>query len=154
MDILRAFYASPETLGFRRLPPRAAMVESRSCEQARSGASDRLSLDGEWEFYTCPSPEAAFRAIEGGGFGERRKIRVPSSWGEIAGFDAPQYTNVQMPFPGNPPCSPEHNPTGVYFRTFALDAPAEFTVLRFEGVEGIFTAWINGEFAGGSKEGR
>ncbi len=155
MGVLRAFYSSPEVLGFNRLPPRAAMVEARSVEKARSGNSDRITLDGKWEFYTFPAPEAAYRAVESGDFGGAcRKIRVPSSWGEIAGFDAPQYTNVQMPFAGNPPCSPEHNPTGIYRCTFTLKETAEFTTLRFEGVEGIFTAWVNGELAGGSKEGR
>ena len=155
VESLKSFYASPEALGFNRLPPRAAMVEARSVDAARAGNPDRLILDGEWEFYTFPSPEAAYRAVESFDFGgECRKIRVPSSWGEIAGFDAPHYTNVQMPFPGNPPCSPEHNPTGVYYRSFTLEDTAEFTVLRFEGVEGIFSAWVNGEFAGASKEGR
>lgn len=153
-DFLKAFYASPEALGANRLPSRAAMVEARSCEAARSGASDRMTLDGEWDFYTFPAPEAAYRACEDGEFGEPRKIRVPSSWGEIAGFDAPHYTNVQMPFPGNPPCSPEHNPTGVYRRRFTLDTTAEFMTLRFEGVEGIFSVFLNGELAGASKEGR
>ena len=88
MDV-KSFYSSPEVLGFNRLPSRAAMVESRSVEAARKGESDRLCLDGEWEFYTFASPEAAFAAVAGGKFGEPRKMRVPSSWGEIAGFDAP-----------------------------------------------------------------
>ena len=148
-DFLKAFYASPEALGFNRLPSRAAMIEARNIERARSGESDGLCLDGEWDFCTFASPDDV---REPGG--ECRKIRVPSSWGEIPGFDAPHYTNVQMPFAGNPPCSPEHNPTGVYRRSFTLDALAERTVLRFEGVEGIFSVRINGELVGASKEGR
>jgi beta-galactosidase len=154
-DVLKSFYSSPEVLGFNRLPPRAAMIEGRDAESVRRGVSDRMCLDGEWEFRTFDSPEDAYGAVEVCDLGEEcRKIRVPSSWGEIAGFDAPHYTNVQMPFSGNPPCSPEHNPTGVYRRTFTLDETAEFTTLRFEGVEGIFSVWLNGEFAGASKEGR
>jgi beta-galactosidase len=156
-DFLKAFYASPEALGFNRLPSRAAMIEARSCEKARSGESDGLSLDGEWTFFTESSPIVAYSQIDGMlSFDHVRPktIRVPSSWGEIPGFDAPHYTNVQMPFPGNPPCSPEHNPTGVYNNNFNLDTLAERTVLRFEGVEGIFSVWINGKLAGASKEGR
>jgi len=154
MDV-KSFYSSPEVLGFDRLPSRAAMIEGRDVESVRMGFSDRMCLDGEWEFYTFESPEDAFGAIETFDFGgECRKIRVPSSWGEIAGFDFPHYTNVQMPFAGDPPCSPEHNPTGVYLRNFTLDETAEFMTLRFDGVEGIFSVWINGEFAGASKEGR
>ena len=37
-------------------------------------------------------------------------------------WDKPQYTNVQMPFPGQPPVVPEVNPTGVYERE--VDVPA------------------------------
>jgi len=155
MDLLQAFYSSPEALGFRRLPPRAAMVEGRDVEAVRRGVSDRLLLDGEWDFYTFGSPEAARQALDSGlDAAARRTIRVPASWGEIAGFDAPHYTNVQMPFAGNPPCSPAHNPTGIYRRTFAVDALAEFMTLRFEGVEGIFSVFLNDGFVGASKEGR
>ena len=64
MDLLQAFYSSPEALGFRRLPPRAAMVEGRDVEAVRRGVSDRLLLDGEWDFYTFGSPEAARQALE------------------------------------------------------------------------------------------
>jgi beta-galactosidase len=154
MDV-KSFYSSPEVLGFNRLPSRAAMIEGRDADAVRRGVSDRMCLDGEWDFFTFDSPEKAFAAFADGGIGGApRKMRVPSSWGEIAGFDFPHYTNVQMPFAGNPPCSPAHNPTGLYRRTFALEAPAEFMTLRFEGVEGIFSVFVNGEFAGGSKEGR
>ena len=105
MDV-KSFYSSPEVLGFNRLPPRAAMIEGRSVEGVRRGVSDRLRLDGEWEFYTFDSPDDAFGALEACGFsGECRRIRVPSSWGEIAGFDAPHYTNVQMPFAGSLPAA-------------------------------------------------
>ena len=154
VDLLKSFYSSPEALGFNRLPSRAAMVEARDCTTARKGESDGMNLDGEWEFYALSSPDDVWAAVDVREFGEPRKMRVPSSWGEIAGFDAPHYTNVQMPFAGNPPCSPAHNPTGVYRRTFTLYTPAELTFLRFEGVEGVFSVFLNGEFAGASKEGR
>lgn len=154
MDVLKDFFDSPEALGFNRLPPRAAMVEGRSVEAVRTGVSERVSLDGEWELYTFSSPAEAYAAVDALPAGGARKLRVPSSWMDIPCFDAPHYTNVQMPFAGNPPCSPERNPTGVYRRAFVLDSPAEFMVLRFEGVEGIFAVWVNGAFAGASKEGR
>ena len=157
MNMLKAFLSSPEALGFNRLPERAAMTEARTVEIARSGKSDELSLDGEWEFYIETSAETAYSEIQGAlSFDHRipQKMRVPSSWMDIPNFDGPHYTNVQMPFPGNPPCSPEHNPTGVYRRAFTLETLAERTVLRFEGVEGVFSVWVNGELAGASKEGR
>ena len=48
------------------------------------------------------------------------EISVPGAW-TMQGFDdLPHYTNVQMPFPGQPPHVPEANPTGVYERTFEL----------------------------------
>ena len=76
---------------------------------------DRLELDGTWRFQLLPRPESEP--------GETwTETAVPSLW-TMGGFDdAPQYTNVQMPFEGRPPAIPEHNPTGVYERSF--EAPS------------------------------
>ena len=46
--------------------------------------------------------------------GDRRGARAA---GRCRAPTAPQYTNVQMPFPGPPPHVPDDNPTGVYRRT-------------------------------------
>ncbi|NLX83179.1 MAG: DUF4981 domain-containing protein, partial [Clostridiales bacterium] len=64
-----------------------------------------------------------------------------------------QYTNVNFPFPYDPPHVPDENPVGVYRRQF--DLPAAFlgrqTRLVFEGVDSCFYLYVNGQYAGFSK---
>src|SRR5262245_12593865 len=75
---------------------------------------DRLSLDGRWAFQltrtptTPPGPE------------DWREVDVPGCWTRQDTWDLPHYTNVQMPFRGQPADLPEVNPTGHYRRTFTL----------------------------------
>jgi len=84
-------------------------------------------------------------------------ITVPSHW-VLAGdvqtpggpdYGRPSYTNVQFPFPIEPPLVPDANPTGDYRRRF--DVPAAWlegttaaVVLRFDGVESRYKVWVNG----------
>ena len=60
---------------------------------------------------------------------------MPSHW-RLAATAAPAYTNVQYPFPVDPPFVPHENPTGDYRRTFVVPpgflASAGRAVLRFE----------------------
>lgn len=86
-------------------------------------------------------------------------ISVPSHWvlqGDGA-YGRPIYTNVQFPFPIDPPHVPDENPTGDYRRHFDVPADwseAERVLLRFDGVESLFKLWVNGEeigSAGGSR---
>ena len=117
-----------------------------------------LSLDGDWRFRWSPSPvglDATFAepAFDDAGWDT---LPVPSHWvlhGDPAGerrYGAPVYTNVQYPFPLDPPHVPDANPTGDHRRTF--DAPAWVgadrqgtrTLLRFDGVESVYRVWLNG----------
>ncbi|MGI3781005.1 MAG: glycoside hydrolase family 2 TIM barrel-domain containing protein [Janthinobacterium lividum] len=121
-----------------------------------------LSLDGDWRFRWSPSPvglDDAFAdpAFDDGGWDT---LPVPSHWvlhGDPSGerrYGAPIYTNVQYPFPLDPPHVPDENPTGDHRRTF--EAPAWVpgpdgdasqgtrTLLRFDGVESVYRVWLNG----------
>ena len=51
-------------------------------------------------------------------------MSVPSNW-QMHGHDKPIYTNVQYPFPLDPPFVPVENPTGCYRRTFFV--PPDWT---------------------------
>ncbi|WP_374009195.1 glycoside hydrolase family 2 TIM barrel-domain containing protein [Leifsonia sp. LS-T14] len=125
-----------------------------------------LSLDGDWRFRllagvpgtlgapdVLPDDEApesfATPAFDDSGWDV---LPVPSHWvlhGE-GRYGAPQYTNVQLPFPQDPPFSPDENPTGDHRRTFSLPAgwldgdAYEAVVLRFDGVESRYRVWLNG----------
>ncbi|MET3452160.1 glycoside hydrolase family 2 TIM barrel-domain containing protein [Curtobacterium sp. 1544] len=100
-----------------------------------------LSLNGEWDFRWSPVADVP----EPGPEDEWGTIPVPAHW-VLHGHGAPSYTNLQYPFPIDPPHPPEENPTGDYRRTF--DVPTTFdaaarVLLRFDGVESHFRVWVN-----------
>ncbi|MET1088254.1 MAG: glycoside hydrolase family 2 TIM barrel-domain containing protein [Arthrobacter sp.] len=116
----------------------------------------RLSLNGEWQFRLSPG----IRQAPGGGWqlGEALEgfggLPVPSSW-PMHGHGAPAYTNVQFPFPVEPPHVPEANPIGDY--VVAFEAGPEFishAVLRFDGIESAGTVWLNGAELGTTRGSR
>ncbi|MEU9243312.1 glycoside hydrolase family 2 TIM barrel-domain containing protein [Streptomyces sp. NPDC048385] len=113
-----------------------------------------LSLNGPWRFRLSPTAAVAedFAAED---FDDQGwdGIPVPAHW-VLEGDGAhgrPIYTNIQFPFPIDPPHVPDENPTGDYRRHFELPAhwrDAERVVLRFDGVESLFKVWVNGVEAG------
>ncbi|MCU1403618.1 MAG: glycoside hydrolase family 2 barrel [Microbacteriaceae bacterium] len=112
-----------------------------------------LSLDGRWRFSWAPTAETPSDPTDGGeSWGE---LPVPAHW-QLNGFGSPMYTNVQYPFPVDPPLVPEQNPTGDY-RT-AFEVPSTWnggrTLLRFDGVDSWFELWLNGESVGRSSGSR
>jgi len=80
------------------------------------------------------------------------KLSVPSCW-QLHGFDSPQYTNSNYPFPVDPPHIPKENPTGVYALDFSVseqwDSLNKYMV--FEGVDSSFYLYINDVFVGYSQ---
>lgn len=114
----------------------------------------RVSLDGEWDFHLAKTPDAAAKFAASPGAWDR--IRVPGNW-QLQGFwDKPHYTNVQMPFPEQPPHVPAANPTGVYRRTFQI--PREWkgrrVILHFGGADNTLLVQLNGQAVGLSKDSR
>ena len=72
-------------------------------------------------------------------------------------IDVCRYTNVNFPFPVDPPYVPYgYNETGCYIRSFTV--PTSFTNhqlrLRFEGVDSSFHVWVNGKEIGYSQGSR
>ncbi len=147
--------------GDRRLPPRAyafSYGDERSALSFRRENSWRVKpLDGAWKFLFLASPEKAPEGFEKDGFdcSGWDDLPVPSSW-QLHGYGRPHYTNVQYPFPVDPPHVPTENPTGLYRRKFHI--PEEWKrcriVMRFEGVDSYLKLWVNGIYAGMSKGSR
>jgi beta-galactosidase len=139
--------------GHGRLEPRALM---------RSDAPV-LELDGSWRFRLVPDLRSTTSGFEAPGFADDTwdELRVPSCW-QIEGlrtgrsYGGPAYTNLAYPFPVDPPHVPDENPTGEYRREFDLPPtwPTGRTVLRFEGVDSCFAAWLNGHRLGDAKGSR
>ncbi|RSX50825.1 beta-galactosidase Bbg1 [Bifidobacterium goeldii] len=121
---------------------------------------NRLHAAGEPAFYETEfalddAPEtgeartAGSLALSTAGF---TSIPVPSVW-QNHGFDSHQYTNVNYPFPLDPPFVPQENPCGVYVHDFVhtVNEDAPRTYLNFEGVDSCFYVWLNGVFVGYSQ---
>jgi beta-galactosidase len=131
-------WLAPELTSLNRLPTHAVRHDD--------GAS-RIDLDGRWRFQLLRSPDAEPAA-------EWSEAEVPGCW-TMQGFDdRPQYTNVQMPFPGFPPAIPDDNPTGVYERDVTI--PAEWrdrrVVLHVGAAESVLIVSIDGREIGVSKD--
>ena len=122
----------------RRTPPRARL---------RTDAPE-LSLNGEWDFRWAPAGEPS---------GAWETLPVPSHW-VLHGhgrYGRPQYTNVQFPFPIDPPHVPDENAVGDHRRTF--DRPGwdvARVLLRFDGAESVYRVVLNGTEVGVGKGSR
>ncbi len=131
------FYENPEMTEKNRLPQRSFYIPEND------GAY--ILLNGTWKFRYYPCDDAYPGEIR-----EWDEIAVPSCW-QMHGYDAPQYTNVNYPYPVDPPYVPDENPMGVYERTFTVDKTENKTYLVFEGVSACHEVFINGIFAGYSQ---
>ena len=138
-------------------PGRGALRPARSWLHSDAKS---LSLNGSWRFRLSPTASAsedfAAEGFEDHGWDS---IPVPAHWvleGDGA-YGHPIYTNIQFPFPIDPPYVPDENPTGDYRRTFDVPADwsdAERVVLRFDGVESLFRVWVNGVEIGSASGSR
>jgi len=117
----------------------------------------RIDLDGKWRFNLVPRADLVTDGFEAPGFEDAgwAQIEVPGHW-QLQGHGSPAYTNVNYPFPVDPPNVPDENPTGEYRCLFQLPAgwPAGEAVLRFLGVDSAFTVWCNGAELGWSSGSR
>ena len=172
------FWEDPSLTERNRLRPRAPLASHDDVEAARTapklwqaagldtaepGARFARSLDGEWGFAHFGRPEdvptsalTRTAAAEGDDGAEvAAPIEVPGAW-TLQGWDAPIYTNVQMPFSGDAPRVPADNPTGVYQRT--IEVPADWAgrdvVLSLGGAESLAVVYVDGAFVGLATDSR
>ncbi|MEQ4512375.1 MAG: beta-galactosidase [Dickeya sp.] len=158
-DILaRRDWENPACPHIRRLDAHPPFSSWRDLNAARDDApSDRRqSLNGEWTFSYFARPQAIPEQWLVQDLHDADRITVPSNW-QLAGYDAPIYTNVKYPIPVNPPFVPEDNPTGCYTLTFSVDpdwlAQGQ-TRIVFDGVNSAFHLWCNGQWVGYSQDSR
>ena len=144
-------YEQPERLSENREAPRSCYIPYQSLEAALCGDKRRsdyyISLNGSWEFaYFDRDIDVPEEIIF------RDTIEVPSNW-QLHGYDKPAYTNVNYPYPVDPPFVPDDNPCGVYRLRFCMDkAQAEReTYIVFEGVSSCLYLYVNGKYAGFSQ---
>ena len=139
-QLLGDWWTKPELQGLNRLPARTSISPV-------DGSTDTtFSLDGTWRFALASGPQ--------GEPGPTVELPVPGCWTMqdlgLAGEDRPHYTNVVMPFDGDPPGVPSHNPTGIYERSFTV--PADWNekriVLHVAGAESAAAIWCNDRFVG------
>jgi beta-galactosidase len=159
------------------LPPRASFFNFKNAQNALSydaDASESLCLSGTWKFHYSNSPFEAPENFQSPDFdlSSWKDIRVPSMW-QLEGYGKPHYSNVDYPFPVDPPYGMffclhqsmhqvtwlvpyDNNQTGSYTRNFVL--PQNFAGnqirLRFEGVDSSFHCWVNGTEVGYSQGAR
>lgn len=155
-------WENPHLQGIRRLPMRASGFpfpdETSALTRQPLNSPWVRSLDGVWRFRRCANPFDLPGGFQQPDFADQNwdDISVPGNW-TLQGYDKPIYCNIQMPIPLDPPFVPhEDNPTGLYRRTFEVppDWRGRRLILRFNGVESAFYAWVNGQMAGFSKDSR
>src|SRR2546427_3967867 len=159
----RPTWTWPETTALNRLPMRATLYPypdaRRALSEEREASPWFRLLNGEWDFgyYARPAdvPEAALTMDFDAPAAGWSRLPVPSNW-TMHGYGRPHYTNIQMPFPNEPPSVPDDNPTGVY-RTW-VDVPADWagrrTVLHVGGAESVLYVYVDGRPVGMSKDSR
>ena len=165
-------WQSEKKLFLNREPVAATSVSFPDVDSARNVDLDSSpfyrSLNGEWRFHWSKNPGERPRDFFKPEFNDTawRMLPVPSNW-QLHGYGTPIYTNVTYPFKSVPPrvmeTPPGHfttfevrNEVGSYRHVF--DVPADWkgrdVFLTFDGVDSFFYLWVNGTYAGFSKDSR
>lgn len=128
------FYENPLKTSENRLYPRSYYIPM--------GKSEYMLLNGKWNF------KYFSRDIDYcGDIDEWDEITVPSCW-QLLGYENPNYTNINFPYPCDPPYVPNDNPCGVYERNFEIKDLWGKCYFVFEGVSSCAQLYINGKYVG------
>ncbi len=126
-------YENPEKTSENRCAPRSWYIPG--------GVARRLPLNGQWQFAWFARDIDVPEVIE-----RWDTIPVPSCW-QLQGYEHPNYSNINYPYPCDPPYVPDDNPCGVYQRSFHLEQWGK-TYFVFEGVSSCAYLYINGRYVG------
>ncbi len=132
------FYENPQKTSENRMKGRSWYIPS---------GSEYCLLNGEWRFTYFENGDRRTEVEEWD------TIEVPSCW-QLKGYDNPNYSNINYPFPCDPPYVPNINPVGVYERSFQITDGSLDTYLIFEGVSSDAEVYINGKYVGYSQGSR
>lgn len=149
--ILPHYFEDPSVLHLNTTPHHAYFIPHQRLEtsEIREASDYFTSLNGDWDFHYYPSyhdlPEDFLKQSF------NQQIPVPSNW-QNHGFDQHHYTNINYPFPFDPPFVPHQTPCGLYHRHFELSPQSEQRyLLNFEGVDSCIYLYINEQFVGYSQ---
>lgn len=144
-------YEDPQLLQENCEPQRAYYIPYDSLEKALAGKKETsdyyMDLNGEWKFRYFERDIDVPAEIT-----EWDSIPVPSNW-QMLGYGVPYYTNLNYPFPVDPPYVPDDNPCGIY--SLDIQIPEEWeereTYIVLEGVGSCFYLYMNGNYVGFSQ---
>lgn len=125
-------YENLDRTSENRLPARAYYVPG--------GEGKKVSLNGIWKFGFLANGD--WEQVQ-----TWDEIEVPSCW-ELKGYGAPNYTNINYPFPYDPPYVPDVNPMGVYERMFEVSDMQKKHYIVLDGVCSCATLYINENYVG------
>ena len=117
-----------------RLPQRAYYIPG--------GKSEYMLLNGKWRFSYYSRDIDVPEIIE-----NWDEIQVPSCWQSL-GYENPNYTNINYPYPYDIPYVPDDNPCGVYEKDFELDALWGKVYYVLEGVSSCAFVYVNEKYVG------
>ncbi len=152
-------WENPAVVDINKEPAHVTFMSYQNAEEAfkdddKSSAWYK-SLNGKWKFYCSDKPDQKISDYNNLSFNDSEwpTIPVPGNW-ELNGFGVPVYTNIQYPFPKNPPFI-DHSfaPMGTYRTWFTIpdNWGNKEVVLHFGSVTGAMFVCINGKQVGFSK---
>ena len=127
-------YENPRKTSENRCPPRSYYIPG--------GRSEYTLLNGDWRFAFYSRDIDVPEVINAWD-----TIPVPSCW-QLQGYENPNYSNINYPYPCDPPYVPDDNPCGVYEREFELAQIWGRTYFVLEGVSSCAYLHVNGAYVG------
>ncbi len=160
-DFSQAAWQNPAVVDVGTEPPHSTLIPFADEASAQTGQREQSDyfrlLNGSWQFHWALGPREApkdFYATDydASGWDE---IPVPSNWQLLGDYEGPIYTNINHPFPADPPRVPtDTNSVGSYRTTFEIpnDWQGKQVFLHFAGVQSAMYAWVNGQAVGYSED--
>ena len=127
-------YEDPQHTSENRKAPRSYYIPG--------GVSEHMLLNGTWNFAYFARDIDVPEVIE-----NWDAIEVPSCW-QLFGYENPNYTNTNYPYPVDQPYVPDDNPCGVYRRGFEIGKKWGKVYFVLEGVASCAFVYVNGGYVG------